>query len=197
MNKGLETRNTILNKALALASASGLEGLSIGALAKEVGLSKSGLFGHFDSKQNLQLQVIEAAVELFIARVIAPSLREPRGVSRLRALFENWLMWERDPALPGGCLFISAANELDDRPGPVRDLLVAYQRDWIEVLAGAATIAVAEGELRADLDSEQFAYDFYSIALAYHHFSRLLRDRGALDRARRAFEHLLRSSETG
>lgn len=189
MSKGADTRTTILDEALSQASLVGLEALSIGGLARDVGMSKSGLFAHFESKEDLQLQVLESSVERFITHVIAPSLGEPRGVPRIRAFYEHWLTWEHQ--LAGGCIFMQLANELDDRPGPLRDKLVGYQRDWIEALGTAADIAVAEGHFRTDLDREQFAYDIYSIMLAYHHFHRLLRDPDAQRRARRAFDDLL------
>jgi len=133
-------------------------------------------------------------VARFIETVIAPGLREPRGEPRVRALFERWLEWEDASFLPGGCPFISIANELDDRPGPLRDRLVGCQRDWLQALATAARIAMAEGHFRTDLDPDQFAYDLYAIILAYHHFSRLLRDPMAEQRARQAFEGLLTAS---
>jgi AcrR family transcriptional regulator len=192
MTKGEETRAVILDRAVGLASRIGLEGLSIGGLALETGLSKSGLFAHFDSKQNLQLEVLRTSAERFVAAVLSPALRKPRGVPRIRALFENWLSWSR--SMPGGCFFVAAANELDDRPGPLRDQLVGYQRDWIGALATAARIAVQERQFRRNLDATQFAYDFYSILLAYHHFSRLMSDKDAEARARRSFERLLESS---
>ncbi|MCB1036968.1 MAG: TetR/AcrR family transcriptional regulator [Acidobacteria bacterium] len=191
MSKGEETRAAILERALEVASEVGLEGLSIGSLAKEVGMSKSGLFSHFDSKENLQLEVLETAVERFVSTVISPALREPRGEPRIRAIFESWLDWSQQ--LSGGCPFVSAANEMDDRPGLVRDRLVAYQQDWIEGLTTAARAAVQEGHFRSDLDPEQFAYDFYSIELAYQHFHRLMRDSASEARARRSFERLLES----
>lgn len=194
MSKGDETRSAVLDEALALSSRFGLEGLSIGGLAKATGLSKSGLFAHFDSKQNLQLAVLEASATRFIASVVAPALQQPRGIPRIRALFENWLAWSADPSLPGGCVFIAAANELDDQPGPVRDRLVAYQRDWIDALATAARIAVEEGQFREDLDVKQFAYDFYSIALGCHHFERLLRDPEARARTRASMDRLIEAS---
>lgn len=191
MSKGDETRAAILERGVAEASRLGLAGLTIGNLAREVGLSKSGLFAHFGSREDLELAVLAAGVDRFVARVVAPAFRAPRGLPRIAALFEGWLAWAQGPELPGGCLFIGLANELDDRPGPLRDRLVAYQRDWIETLATAARIAVAEGHFRADLDCEQFAYDFYSIELAYHHFHRLLDDPDAERRARSAFAELL------
>ena len=194
MSKGAETRAAVLCKALALASKVGLEGLTIGRLAKEAGLSKSGLFGHFDSKEKLQLEVLETAVQHFILTVIAPALRKPRGLPRLQATFDNWFAWSRHEALPGGCVFIAAANELDDQPGPLRDRLVEYQKDWIESIAISARMAIDEGHFRKDLDCQQFAYDLYSIILAYHHFSRLIRDEGAQNRAQQAFRSLVAAS---
>ncbi len=193
MSKGEETRAAILEEAFARASRLGLEGLSIGSLAGEVGMSKSGLFAHFQSKEELQLQVLETAAGLFVDTVVTPALKEPRGEPRLRALFERWMAWEGAPFQPGGCIFIATANELDDRPGPLRERLVGYQRDWLESLATAARITIEEGHFRADVDPEQFAYDLYAVILAYHHFSRLLRDPTAEDRALRAFESLLAS----
>jgi AcrR family transcriptional regulator len=171
VTKGEDTRGAILDRALALASTGGLEGLTIGNLAQAVGLSKSGLFAHFGSKEDLQLAVLRTAVDRFVAEVIAPALREPRGEPRVRALFERWLGWETATYLPGGCPFIAVSNELDDRPGPVRDYLVQSQRDWLDALANAARIAVAEGHFRADLDVDQFAYEVYSAILAFHQFS--------------------------
>jgi AcrR family transcriptional regulator len=190
--KGEETRAAILDRAVGLASRIGLEGLSIGGLAGETGLSKSGLFAHFESKQNLQLEVLRTSAERFVAHVLSPALKKPRGVPRLRSLFENWLSWSR--SMPGGCFFVAAANELDDQPGPLRDQLVAYQKDWIGALATAARITVQERQFKKNLDATQFAYDFYSILLAYHHFSRLMSYRDAEARARRSFERLLESS---
>lgn len=181
----------ILRRALAMMSRVGLHGLSIGEVAKAAGLSKSGLFAHFDSKEDLQLQVLQTAVDRFIGKVVMPALRETRGEPRVRALFENWLHWFEARSLPGGCPFIGAAAELDDRPGPLRDFLVSNQKDALSAMVTASRIAVQEGHFRDALDVEQFAHDVYSILLAYHHFSRLLEDPHAADRARRAFEELL------
>jgi AcrR family transcriptional regulator len=191
-SKGAETKASILESAIELSSRLGLEGLSIGELARKTGLSKSGLFAHFQSKQNLQIEVLQASVESFIQSVVAPALKKPRGTPRVRALFDNWLDWERNHE--GGCFFVAAANELDDRPGPLRERLVSYQRDWLDALSTAARIAVEEGHFREGLDTKQFAYDFYSILLAYQHFSRLVGDPEAEARARRSFERLLEAS---
>ena len=194
MAKGEATKDAILDRALSMATQTGLEGLTMGTLAKEVNLSKSGLFAHFQSKEQLQLDVLETAIARFVEQVVAPALREPRGEPRVRALFERWLQWEAAKFLPGGCPFLAMANELDDRPGPLRDRLVGCMRDWLQTLATAARIAVSEGHFRADLDTEQFAFNLKANILAYHHFSRLLRDPAAEERARQAFEALLAAS---
>jgi AcrR family transcriptional regulator len=191
MSKGEQTREAILERAIALASVVGLEALSIGKLAAATGLSKSGLFAHFGSKEALQIQVLDAAVARFVDTVFTPALKEPRGEPRLRALFENWLTWERSDFLPGGCLFVATAAELDDRPGPVRDHLVLAQRDWLEAIANAVRLAVTEGHFRPDTDPDQVAYEIHCTILGYWHTGRLLRDPRALERARTSFEGLL------
>ena len=190
VSKGEATKERILDQALALASTVGLEGLSIGALAKATGLSKSGLFAHFESKAELQLQVLQLARTRFIDSVISPSLREPRGEPRVRALFEKWLAWERGRAR-GGCPFVAVSPELDDRPGPTREALVAVQRDWIETLATAARIAVEEGHFSPAVDTHQLAFEIYAVFLAFHLYHRLLCDDRATERARAGFEKLI------
>jgi AcrR family transcriptional regulator len=192
MVRGDTTRSEILDRALAAASETGLEALSIGVLADTVGMSKSGLFAHFGSKENLQLAVLEEGVERFARQVLAPAFKAARGEPRVRALFERWLDWEKGGrALPGGCVFIMAASEFDDRPGAVRERLVGYLEEWMENLERAARLAVEAGHFRRDLDVAQFAHDFYAIILAHHHFSRLLRHARSTARARHAFERLL------
>jgi len=191
MRKGERTRHAVVDRALALSSQIGLDALSIGHLAKEVGLSKSGLFAHFESKEDLQLQVLEEAVDRFIKMVVTPAFRESRGEPRVRALFERWLGWATADFLPGGCIFVSLANELDDRPGPLRDYLVGSQSEWLSTLATAGRIAIAEKHFRDNLDIDQFAYEFYAVMLAFHHFHQLLRDPSAEDRARRSFDSLI------
>jgi AcrR family transcriptional regulator len=191
MGKGEETRTQILERALALASTEGLGGISIGALARDVGLSMSGLFAHFGSKEDLQLEVLRTAVERFVETVVRPALARPRGAPRVRGLFEGWLAWSRAAFLPGGCLFVASANELDDQPGPLRDFLVRAQRDWVATLATAARLAVAEGHFRADVDPQQFAQDLWGLLLSQHFFERLLRDDQAATRSRASFERLM------
>ena len=189
--KGEQTREAILVHALGLVTRIGLEGLTIGRLADDLKMSKSGLFAHFRSKEALQLEILRLAGARMIEAVVRPALVAPRGEPRVRALFERWLEWERSPSLPGGCPFISASFELDDRPGPVRDFVVQNLRDWLDTMAGAARIAVQEGHFRVDLDCEQFAHDCQGIGLAFVHASRLMRDPRAHARATTAFEALL------
>ncbi len=191
MSKGEETRRAILDHALQIATKEGLEGLTIGRLAQDLQLSKSGLFAHFRGKEELLLQVLETARTRFIEQVVKPGLSAPRGEPRLRALFESWLNWERSAALPGGCPFIAAAVELDDRPGAAREYVVQSQKDWLEVIANSARTGIQEGQFRPDFDPEQFAYDLHGAMLSYHHLARLLRDPSAETRVRRAFESLL------
>jgi AcrR family transcriptional regulator len=189
MSKGQETKERILSEALDLASLVGIEGLTIGELAKATEMSKSGLFAHFDSKEDLQIEVLETASALFIENVITPALREPRGKPRVRALFERWLAWET--LRSGGCPFMAASFELDDRPGRVRDALVATQQDWIDTLITAIRIAIDEGHFRSDLDAAQLAFEVYGAFMAFHLYHRLLRDPKAHQRATEGLERLL------
>lgn len=191
MRKGELTHQAILQRAVRLASRVGLEGLSIGGLAEDLGLSKSGLFAHFESKAALQVQTLEEASRIFTEHVVRPALSKPRGEPRLRAAFERWLHWGKAAALEGGCLFMAASAELDDREGPARERLVQSERDWMDALATIVRTCVSEGHFRADTDPEQVAHDLYGIALAYHHAARLMRDPRAEERANRAFEALL------
>jgi AcrR family transcriptional regulator len=195
VSKGERTRTAILDRATGLASQLGLTGLTIGALADDLKLSKSGLFAHFQSKEALQIDVLDHAAQRFTETVVRPALHESRGTARLQALFDRWIAWERDVALPGGCIFVAATAELDDRPGPVRDRLVALQRDWINVLATSFRKGIESGHFRRDADPEQFAQDMYGVMLALHFHSRLMSDPGAEARARRAFAALLEGAK--
>lgn len=193
MGKGQETRAAIVDEALDLVSTVGLEKLTIGALASATGMSKSGLFAHFKSKEQLQLQVLEEARQRFVDIVIAPAVKKPRGEARIRAMFENTMeQWEAD--LPGGCIFYAVSAELDDQPGPARDYLIEIQHDYGKTLRRAAQIAVEEGEFRKDLDLDQFVFEFGSLTAAFHHFGRLLGDPNAEQHAHRAFDALLARS---
>lgn len=191
MAKGIQTRTAILDRATQLASQVGLGGLTIGTLADELKLSKSGLFAHFGSKESLQIQVLEHGATTFTERVVRPALTAPRGEPRVRAIFDRWLAWDRTGGPPGGCIFAAAASELDDRPGPVRDRLVALQREWLDFIMGAFQRGIGEGHFHPDADPAQFAQDLYGIMLGYHHAARLMQDPSAEPRARRAFAALL------
>lgn len=188
MSKGEETREVILDAASRLARTVGLGGMTIGTLAANTDLSKSGLYAHFKSKESLQLQVLEHAKGRFVTEVIVPALAAPRGEPRVRALFERKVRWN---AQPGGCIFTAAAIELDDQPGPVRDRVVRDQRDWLDTLAEVFRSGLTEGHFRADADPEQFAFELDGVMLSYHTCKRLLGDEAAEARARQAFESLL------
>ena len=188
MAKGEETRQVILARALELANLVGVSGLSIGRLAEATSLSKSGLFAHFGSKEALEVAVVQEASRQFIEAVMIPALGKPRGEPRIRALFENWLVWGQRP---GGCFFVGATSDLDDRPGPPRDALTQASKDWIDELEKAARIGVQEGHLREGLDVAQFAFAEYSLMLGTQFFFRFLDRADALARARRAFDLLL------
>jgi AcrR family transcriptional regulator len=190
VTKGAETRAAILDEAIVIASQVGFEALTIGQLAERADMSKSGLFAHFRSKEQLQLQALERARERFIDAVVRPALASPRGERRVRALFDGWLSWV-ETSLPGGCIFIAAAAEVDDRAGPLRDAVVQHERDLFEMISTVAGTAVAEGEWRADLDPDQFGFEMHAILLAHHHAFRLMRDDRAAAHTRTAFESLV------
>lgn len=191
MPKGVETREAILAEAANLASLVGLNGLTIGTLAKHTGMSKSGLFQHFGSKEQLQVETLKAGVERFVETVIRPALQAPRGISRVRTLFDNWLRWATEEGLPGGCLFIAASIELDDQPGAARDYLVEHQEQWLDLIATTARKAIETGEFRADLDVYQFAYEFNAMLLSFQQADRLMNDGRAVTRARTMFERIV------
>ncbi|HUJ27064.1 MAG TPA: TetR/AcrR family transcriptional regulator [Myxococcales bacterium] len=195
MTKGTETRDRILETAFRLAAREGLEGLSIGQLAEEMKISKSGLFAHFKSKEELQINTLRVAAERFTQGVLVPAFKEPRGLPRIRALVDRWLRWYTDRALPGGCLFVAAVFEMDDRPGMVREVLVELQRQLMAALGKSARIAMDEGHFRRDLDPAQFAFEFNSILLGFNHSWRLMDDPKAERRARAAFARLIESSQ--
>ena len=194
MSKGTSTRSSVLGHGLALASEVGLEGVTIGTLAERAGLSKSGLFAHFDSKEALQIAVLDEATNRFVDQVVAPALRKKRGEPRLRALLKNWLLWSNADFMPGGCVFVASIADLDDRSGPVRDRLAASQRDWLATLATAIRIAIEEGHFRADVDPEQLAHEFLTMAYGTHLISRLLRHPKSDGRLDAAVERLLDSA---
>jgi AcrR family transcriptional regulator len=193
VSKGQETKTSILDESLQIASQIGFTGLTIGQLAEQTEMSKSGLFAHFRSKEQLQLQTLDHARRRFTDTVVRPTLAAPRGEKRVRELFERWLDWETD-GLVGGCIFVTASIEYDDRPGPMHDALVRDQRDWSELIATVAATAVSEGDFGPDVDADQFSFTLQGLMLANHHVARLLRDPRAIDHTRAAFEQLLVAS---
>ena len=188
--KGRQTRATILDAALALASHMGLEGLSIGALAEVTQMSKSGVFAHFGSREELQISVVREYHAKFADEVFFPAMAEPRGLPRLRALFDRWIK-RVSVEIDSGCIYISGAVEFDDRPGPVREALVGMVQTWQNSLERAIRIAVHEGHLRADTEPAQMLFEVHGLILALHHDARFLRHPGADKRALAAFERVL------
>ncbi|MBQ0931869.1 TetR/AcrR family transcriptional regulator [Ideonella sp. 3Y2] len=186
LHKGQQTRAAILEAALGLASSVGLEGLSIGALAEVTGMSKSGVFAHFGSREELQISVIREYHTKFEEEVFFPAIREARGLPRLGALFGNWVR-RVSVEIDSGCIYISGAVEFDDRPGPVRDALASMVRAWHLAMERAIRIAIDEGHLRADTDPAQMQFEVHGLILALHHDARFLRTPGSLERARRGF----------
>ena len=192
MSKARSTKARILDHAVDLASEVGLEDVTFGVLAQRAQMSKSGRYAHFDSKETLQCDVLDAAAARFVDVVMAPSLKRPRGLPRVRTLFERWMLWERE-GLPGGCPFIAAATEFDDRPGVVRDRLRGHLDDLLEAIARAASIAVQEGHFRDDVDVDQFAFELWGTLVAYHQFQRMIDGENATRRANTMFERLIAS----
>jgi AcrR family transcriptional regulator len=190
LHKGQQTRAAILDAALGLASHMGLEGLSIGALADVTQMSKSGVFAHFGSREELQISVIREYHAKFEEEVFFPAMREARGLPRLRSLFERWVK-RVSVELDSGCIYISGAVEFDDRPGPVRDALVQMVRSWHAALERSIHLAVEEGHLVPGTDATQMLFELHGLILALHHDARFLRVPGAMDRVQRAFEHAL------
>jgi AcrR family transcriptional regulator len=190
MRKGEQTRAAILDVALELASRTGLEGLTIGLLADKMSMSKSGVFAHFGSREDLQIEVLKLYHQRFEQDVFFPSVKEPRGLPRLVSMFEHWL-GRVSVEIASGCIYISGAVEYDDRPGPIREELVSMVKVWQGALLRCAQQAVDAGDLKPDTEPEQLVYEMYGLILAVHHDARFLRVPGAVDRARRGFERLI------
>jgi AcrR family transcriptional regulator len=178
--KGVETRTAILDRAVAIASVEGLEGLSIGRLAAELGVSKSGVFAHFGSKEELQLATVKAAAGIFYGEVIAPTMGKPPGKERVRRLMSGWLRYSRRRVFPGGCFFAAVSAEFGAKPGRVRDALAELDRTWLKVI----TDAIEQAGL--DADPEQLAFELNAHVHAANAASLLHGDDNAYDRADRA-----------
>ena len=189
-HKGQQTKAAIVDAALGLATQIGLEGLIIGALAEVMHMSKSGVFAHFGSREELQISVIREYHARFEDEVFFPALQQARGLPRLRALFQNW-MNRTSVEIDSGCLFISGAVEFDDRPGPVRDALADSVRSWLAAMYRAVVQAKEAGHLRADADERQMAFEIHALILALHYEARFLKNPGSLDRANTGFSNIL------
>jgi len=190
LHKGLQTKQIIIDAALRLAEQIGLEGLSIGALAEVTRMSKSGVFAHFGSREELQISVIREYYQRFSNEVFFPAMQAPRGLPRVRALFANW-MKRVAIEIQSGCIFISGAVEFDDRPGPVRDALATSVQTWLTALHRAVVQAKQEGHLVSDADEAQMAFEIHGLILALHYEARFLKNPGALERANTGFEHIV------
>lgn len=188
--KGQQTKQVIVNAALKLAEKVGLEGLSIGSVAEMTHMSKSGVFAHFGSREELQISVLQAYAQRFTQEVFTPAMSEPRGLARLRALFDNW-MKRVAVEISSGCIFISGAVDFDDRPGVVRDALASSVQSWLDALSRAVQQAKDEGQLLGNAQASQVVFEIHGLILALHYEARFLHKAGALQRARTAFEHVL------
>ncbi|PHP67646.1 TetR family transcriptional regulator [Zhengella mangrovi] len=190
MSKGENTRAAILGQALELTAETGLETLTIGTLSSRAGLSKSGLYAHFRSKEALQIAVLDHAADLLRESVILPAMSKPRGLERLRTLFANWLTWKGKAGL-AGCPFTAASADFKYRPGPVHDHLAGQLSDMLAFYEKAVGMAMATGELSSDTDAGQMAFDLWSIIQGYEHYAHMMKRPDAGPKAMTAFENLI------
>lgn len=188
--KGQQTKAVIINAALGLASQIGLEGLSIGAVAEVTGMSKSGVFAHFGSREELQISVIREYHDRFEAEVFYAAMQKNRGLPRLQALFDNWMV-QTSAEIDSGCIYISGAVEFDDRSGPVRDALARSVSTWQTALRRAVELAQTEGQLVREADAHQIAFEIHGLILGLHYEARFLHNPSASEYARRGFAHIL------
>jgi AcrR family transcriptional regulator len=189
MAKGQDTKLAILDAGLEMASRLGLESITIGSLAKATRMSKSGLFAHFQSKENLQIQILEYAGELFVQQVVIPALRHTSGIPRIKDLVRNWNHF--CDQLCGGCIFVTASTEFSERPGKVRDFILHQQQAWVDSLRRIAESAIKAGDFRSDIDCEQFAFDLYSLLLGSFYYHQLLQNMDAKHRQEISLEQLI------
>jgi AcrR family transcriptional regulator len=189
MTKGEDTKRVILDAGLKMATQLSLESVTIGNLAKATQMSKSGLFAHFQSKENLQVDILKHAGELFAEAVVIPALLEKPGIPRIKALVDNWINWST--RMTGGCIFVSSSTEFTDRAGKVRDFILAQQESWIDSLRRIALSAIRVGDFRDDIDSDQFAFELYSLLLGFHYFDKLLNNAETQKRQEAALDQLL------
>ena len=191
MQKGQQTKLAIVEAAMGLSTQIGLEGLSIGAVAEATSMSKSGVFAHFGSREELQISVIREYFARFEQEVFYPALDVPRGLPRVQGLFANW-MKRVAVEIQSGCIFISGAVEFDDRPGPVRDALASSVQTWLNAMLRAVELAKECGHLLPDADEKQMAFEIHGLILALHYEARFLKNPGSIERANQGFENILR-----
>jgi AcrR family transcriptional regulator len=186
-----DTKRAILEKALEMASHLSLETITIGGLAKELNMSKSGLFAHFQSKENLQLEILNYAGQNFTEEVIKPALKVERGIPRIKAIVSNWIKWGSKTS--GGCIFVDATTEFNNRRGNIQNVLFAQQKQWVNVLKRIGESAIKSGDINPDSDCEQFAYDLYSLVLGYYYYDQLLHDPKIKQRHEKALDQILKT----
>lgn len=194
--RGLRTRSAILRRAVDIASAEGLEGLTVGRLADDLGMSKSGLFAHFGSKEDLQLATVEMARQIFIEQITRPALAAPKGMPRLWSIIDRWLAYIERGIFKGGCFFTAASFEFDSRRGPVRDRIAEIMREWLGVLVQALEQAQAAGHMKPDVDAAHLAFEIQSLAIGGHWAYQLLDDRRSYFRSRAVMLDRLRNVAT-
>jgi AcrR family transcriptional regulator len=192
---GERSYRTILDTAARLATTEGLEGLSIGRLAGEIGMSKSGLYAHFDSKQQLQLATVGAAEDVFTAEVVTPALEVPEGLGRLKLLCAGFLSYVKRGVFPGGCFFLSTAAEWDTRQGPIRDRVRTVLAGWTQLLEANLREAQQQGDLASEADTGQLTFEINALLHEANSHYLLFRDATALERARRAIDDRLTSAQ--
>ncbi len=194
--RGLRTREAILARAVDIASVDGLDGLTVGSLATQLHMSKSGLFAHFGSKEELQLATIEVARQIFISQVTRPAISAPRGMARLWGLINQWLILVEKRVFSGGCFFSAASFEFDSKRGVVHDRIAAIMREWMDVLTLAVEQAQKAGHIHAKVNSTRLAYEIHGVAMGAHWAHQLLDDKQAYSRARSIVLEKLRSIAT-
>lgn len=194
--KGEKTRQEILKTSVEIASAEGLEGLTIGRLATELGLSKSGLFAHFGSKEDLQIATVQTAAEIFVAEIVEPTEDAENGLVKLYAMLDAWISYVERSVFRGGCFFFAVSAEMDDRPGKVRDFIAELTKSWVVKLENEAKLAIRLGELEADCDVELLIFQLHGFVQEANWFYRLHNDEKAFTRARKSILQILNFSAT-
>ncbi|MEM7335743.1 MAG: TetR/AcrR family transcriptional regulator [Chloroflexota bacterium] len=191
--KGKQTQETILNTAVKLASIEGLDGVTIGKLAAELSMSKSGLFGHFGSKEGLQLAIVESAKDTFVREVVTQLRKLPAGIDKVSALGESWLTYMDNDIFPGGCFFLAVSHEFDNKPGNVRDAIAQYMQMWLSYIEHTIMKAQNLGEIQPDVNPKQLAFELHSLYIGANWSKQMLQDLDSTNRARRAMRFLLDS----